>query len=42
MHHFSIKHLDRIQKLDSTQVRRKSCVCEDCGNTAPKENRLPN
>ncbi|CAD8117090.1 unnamed protein product [Paramecium sonneborni] len=39
--HLSIKYLDG-PKLDSTQVRRKSCVCEQCGNTAPKEDRLPN
>ena len=39
--HLSIKNLDG-PKLDSTQVRRKSCVCEECGVTAPKEDRLPN
>ncbi|CAK68050.1 unnamed protein product (macronuclear) [Paramecium tetraurelia] len=39
--HVSIKNLDQ-PKLDSTQVRRKSCVCEYCGTTALKEDRLPN
>ncbi|CAK87731.1 unnamed protein product (macronuclear) [Paramecium tetraurelia] len=39
--HLSIKYLDG-PKLDSTQVRRKSCVCEQCGTTALKEDRLPN
>ncbi|CAD8190515.1 unnamed protein product [Paramecium pentaurelia] len=40
-HHLSTKNLDG-PKLDTTQVRRKSCVCDQCGETALKENQLPN
>ncbi|CAK56560.1 unnamed protein product (macronuclear) [Paramecium tetraurelia] len=40
-HHISTKNLDG-PKLDTTQVRRKSCVCDHCGLTALKEDRLPN
>ncbi|CAD8120769.1 unnamed protein product [Paramecium sonneborni] len=40
-HHLSTKNLDG-PKLDTTQVRRKSCVCDQCGETALKEDQLPN
>ncbi|CAK62979.1 unnamed protein product (macronuclear) [Paramecium tetraurelia] len=40
-HLLSTKNLDG-PKLDTTQVRRKSCVCDQCGETALKENQLPN